>query len=174
MKIRPITINGNLSRLEFNSCQKEEISVIEGGYIITPKGEIIVIKDNDEHRIVFSKYLNSFLELDDNKIYNTFEATKMLCELGCCVYSGIRLEYIKNKLANLDKSMASLTFPSNLNLLTETQSKICIELISKNKSLLGDNEKIHIQYGSFPDNVYTKDEIILILNNNTNKKEFLK
>lgn len=174
MKIRPITINENPSKLEFNSCLKEEISVIEGGYIITPQGEIIVVKDHDEHRIIFSKYLNSFLELDENKIYNTFEATKMLCELGCCVYSGIRLEYIKNKLENLNKSMASLTFPSDLNSLTEIQSKICIELISKNKSLLSNNEKISIQYGSFPDNIYTKDEIVALLNNSINKKEFSK
>lgn len=174
MKVRPLTINENLSKLEFNSCLKEEMSVIEGGYIITPRGEIIVVKDNDEHHIIFSKYLNSFLELETDKLYNTFKATKMLCELGCCVYSGIRLEYAKNKLESLNKSMASLTFPDDIDLLTESQRKICMELISKNRSLFSDNEKIKIQYGGFPDNVYTQNEIIAILNNHTNKKDFIK
>lgn len=171
MLIRPVSINGNLCE-EFESCQEEELSVIEGGYIITPQGEIIVVKDNDEHCIVFSKYLNSFLEVKNEKVYDTFSATKMLCELGCCVYAGIRLEYIKNKLENLEKSMASFTFPNNIEDLTEVQSKICLKLIETNKSRLSSKEKITIQYGSFPDNIYTKEEIEILLNKNIlNKKE---
>lgn len=37
MKIKPININGNLCK-EFNSVDIEDLSVLSGGYIITPNG----------------------------------------------------------------------------------------------------------------------------------------
>lgn len=161
--INPISINGNICK-DFKSCDIEEMSVIAGGYIITPRGEVIVVADEEEHRNVFSDYINTYLELEENKIYDTFTATKILCELGCCVYSGVRLEYIKNKLGNLDKSMGSLTFPADIEVISEEQKLICKHLIETNKSLFGTGEKLSVQYGSFPDNVYSKEEIMILLN----------
>lgn len=169
MLVNPVSINGNKCHC-FKGCNKEEMSVIEGGYIITPTGEIIVVKDKDEHRIVFSNYINAYLENNSDRIYDTLTATKMLCELGCCVYAGIRTEYIRNELENLEKSMGSLTFPNSFEYLTDIQREICLHLISTNKSILGNHEKIFIQYGALPDNVYSKEEIIDKLTINYQKR----
>lgn len=169
MLVRPISINGNPCK-EFNARSKEEISVIAGGYIITPVGEIIEVRDSDEHRKIFSSYINSYLEKKDNEIYDTLTATKILCELGCCVYAGIRLEYIKNKLDRLENCLGSLTFPSDIENITPIQKEICLSLIETNKSIFGNKEKIMIQYGSFPDNVYSKDQALSILNQKKDEK----
>ena len=152
MKTKIMTINNKLSEKEFNSCELEEISVIIGGYIITPRGEIIIV-DEEEHCNVFSDYINEYLEQkSSSKTYDTYEATKILCEIGCCVYAGIRYkEYISNKNEGYIDNMGSLTFPKDITTLSEFQKEACSMLISKNKSLLGNREKIYIQYGSFPD-----------------------
>lgn len=86
-------------------------------------------------------------------------------------YSGVRLEYIKNKLGGLDNTMGSLTFPNDIDNITENQKEICLHLISTNKSIIGNNEKIYIQYGSFPDNVYSKEQVVSMLQSNIDKKE---
>ena len=109
MKIRPLTINGN-QREEFESCDISDLSVIAGGYVITPFGEIIVVKDDDKHCEVFTKLINNYLENEIDMKYNTLTSTKMLCEIGCCVYAGVRLEYIKNKLENLSNCVAICTY----------------------------------------------------------------
>lgn len=80
MKIKPISINGNLCK-EFNSVDIEDLSVLSGGYIITPNGEIILVKDTDQHQVIFSDYINAYLENNDYIKYNTLTATKMLCEI---------------------------------------------------------------------------------------------
>ena len=165
MKIKPISINGNLCK-EFNSTEIEDLSVLSGGYIITPNGEIILVKDTDQHQVIFSDYINAYLENNDYIKYNTLTATKMLCEIGCCVYAGVRLEYIKNKLEKMTQSMASLTFPNDPSDLTDSQKQIIKTLLKTNKSLFGSSEKILIQYGSFPDNVYNIEEVNVFLNSN--------
>lgn len=169
MIIKPVSINGNLCR-DFNSIEVENLSVLSGGYIITPNGEIILVKDTDQHQMIFSDYINAYLENKEYIKYNTLMATKILCELGCCVYAGIRLEYFKNKLEKMNESMASLTFPNNPNSITESQKIIIKKLLKSNKSLFGSSEKIPIQYGSFPDNIYNNEEIHSLLNNSNNNK----
>lgn len=169
MTVRPLSINQNPC-CEFPTNAMEELSVMAGGYIITPLWEIILVGDNEYHCDVFSKYINSYLEKEEEIKYNTLTATKILCELGCCVYAGVRLEYIKNKKEKLENSMASLTIPDNYELLTNIQKEICLQLLNTNKSLFGDKEKIYIQYGSFPDNVYTKEEMMKILKNTNEKR----
>lgn len=165
MKIKPISINGNLCK-EFNSVDIEDLSVLSGGYIITPNGEIILVKDTDQHQVIFSDYINAYLENNDYIKYNTLTATKMLCEIGCCVYAGVRLEYFKNKLEKMTQSMASLTFPNDPSELTDRQKQIIKALLKTNKSLFGSSEKILIQYGSFHDNVYNIEEVNVFLNSN--------
>lgn len=66
--------------------------------------------------------------------------------------------------------MASLTIPDNYELLTDIQKEICLQLLNTNKSLFGDKEKIYIQYGSFPDTVYTEEEVTEILKNTNEKR----
>lgn len=158
----PKNINGN-ENLEFDGDSIENLSVLAGGYIITPLGEIILVKDTDEHRIIFSKYINYYLDNGSNTLYNTLISTKMLCDLGCCIYAGVRLEYSKNMLEQLSDCMGSLTFPKDLDSLTSIQKEICLKLIESNKSIVSGSEKIFVQYGSFPDNIYTKEEIVNIL-----------
>lgn len=171
MNIKPISIKGNLCR-EFRSKSIEEISVIEGGYIFTPRGEIILVGEDEEHCNVFSDYINSHLENASPKIYDTLVATKILCELGCCVYAGVRYkEYIGSALGDSKLDLCSLTFPDELSNITEMQKNICLKLISTNKSVLGDREKVYIQYGSFPDIVYDKDEVIKILESKQKQKD---
>lgn len=116
MKIRPISKNQRECK-EYPSCLPEEMSVLSGGYVITTCGEIIVVEDNQEHKDVFSSYINDYLETKQSNVYEIYLATKLLCELGCIVYTGVRLEYIKNKLGGLDSSMGSLIFPIEIAML---------------------------------------------------------
>ena len=169
MTVRPVSINQNQC-CEFPTNAMEELSVMAGGYIITPLGEIILVYDKENHCNVFSKYINEYLESKENIQYDTLSATKILCELGCCVYAGIRLEYIKNKLGNLDKTLVTLTIPNNSENLTDIQKTICTKLIESNKSRISGRKIFDIQYGSFPDTVYTEEEVTEILKNTNEKR----
>lgn len=172
MKIKPITINGNESTLSFQSCQIDEVTILVGGYIITSRGEIIVVDETDEHCNVFSAYINEYLEQKDLKTYDTGTAIKILCELGCCVYSGIRYkEYISSKTGNLDDEALTLAFPKEIEEITLEQKEICKKIIESNKSLLGNREKFYMAYESFPGVVYTKEQILSILNSKKQVKE---
>lgn len=159
MKIKPLTINKN-QKAEFESCDINDLSVLAGGYVITPLGEIIVVKDNDKHCDVFTKLINNYLENETATKYNTLTSTRMLCEMGCCVYAGVRLEYIKNRLESLSNCIASLTFPSQLSNLTSVQREICTKLLESNVSPVTKKPIIYIQFGSFPDNVFTEEVIL--------------
>lgn len=171
MTIKIITINGNESTLSFQSCQADEVTVLVGGYIITPRGEVIVVDEADEHCNVFSAYINEYLEQKEIKMYDTATALKILCELGCCVYSGIRYkEYISSKTGNYDDDALTLAFPKEIEEITSTQKEICKRIIESNKSLLGNREKFYMTYESFPGNVYTKEQILAILNKQVKEK----
>lgn len=172
MKIKPITINGNESTLSFQSCQTDGVTVLVGGYIITPRGEIIVVDESAEHCNVFSAYINEYLEQQDLKIYDTGTAIKILCELGCCVYSRIRYkEYISSRTGNLDDEALTLAFPKEIEEITLNQKEICKKIIESNKSLLGDREKFYMAYESFPGIVYIKEQILSILNSKQKVRE---
>lgn len=171
MKIRPITINGNLSPVEFKSCTIDELTILIGGYIITPRGEIIVVDETEEHCNVFSDYINIYLEQSPFKTYDTATATKILCEIGCCVYAGIRYrEYIANKTESFDNEAISLNFPQEINKITSIQKEACKKIIASNTSIFGDREKIFMNYGGYPDTVYTKDQILKILTESSKKE----
>lgn len=169
MIINPTSINGKKCK-NFNGCNIEDLSVLAGGYIITPYGEVILVGDNETHQQVFSDYINEYLENSQYTVFNTLNATKILCELGCCVYAGVRLEYFKNKSNKISQGIASLTFPNNLSDLTNNQKQIITALLETNKSVFSPNEKITIQYGSFPDNIYSIEEVKAILSINKNKE----
>ena len=81
-----------------------------------------------------------------------------------------RLEYIKNKLGNLDKTLVTLTIPNNSENLTDIQKTICTKLIESNKSRISGRKIFDIQYGSFPDTVYTEEEVTEILKNTNEKR----
>lgn len=176
MKVRPITINGNESLIEFNSCKLDEITVITGGYIITPSGEIIIVDEKDEHCNVFSAYINMYLEeKESSKTYDTSTAMKILCNIGCCVYSGIRYhEYISSKTETFDNEAITLAFPQQIEEITPIQKEICKKLIESNKSVLGNREKTYMAYESYPDIVYTKEQVMSILNKSKPKEKGLK
>ena len=169
MIINPTSINGKKCK-NFNGCNIEDLSVLAGGYIITPYGEVNLVGDNETHQQVFSDYINEYLENSQYTVFNTLNATKILCELGCCVYAGVRLEYFKNKSSKISQGIASLTFPNNLSDLTNNQKQIITALLETNKSVFSPNEKITIQYGSFPDNIYSIEEVKSILSINKNKE----
>lgn len=162
--VNPTTINGNKSYVGFKSCSMDEITVITGGYIITPRKEIIVIDETEEHCNVFSTYINIYLEKDLSQIYDISTAIRILCELGCCVYSGIRYrEYVDRKSENYNDDAITLFFPENIKNITSYQKEVCKKIINSNKSLLGDREKIYMAYESYPNKTYTKEQILNIL-----------
>ena len=176
MKIKPITINNRESIVEFNSCTLDELTVIIEGYIITPRGEIIIVDEKDEHCNVFSDYINIYFEeYESVKMYDTLTAMKILCSLGCCIYSGIRYhEYISGKTENFDNEALTLAFPQDIEEITQIQKEICKKIIESNKSVLGNREKIYMTYESYPDTVYTKQQILSILNKTDSKEKDIK
>ena len=74
MIINPTSINGKKCK-NFNGCNIEDLSVLAGGYIITPYGEVILVGDNETHQQVFSDYINEYLENSQYTVFNTLNAT---------------------------------------------------------------------------------------------------
>lgn len=77
-------------KFEYEVVEKEYVDVLAAGYIITPEGEFIEVKDDNSHGDVFSKYLAKYLKESVVKYYETIKATGKLISLNHIVYLGIK------------------------------------------------------------------------------------
>lgn len=151
------TLNNNILDMEYTL---DNVSVISGGYIIRPDGKMVIVKDNTNHETAFSEYINKYLEKDNIKIHNTIEAVKILTDLKHCIYTGIRLEYIKNMYQNLDKIAGVFIFPKDICSLPEKQKISCRKIIESNKKIYKDEEIITVFYETINGFNFTKEDII--------------
>lgn len=150
------TLNNKILDMEYTL---DNVSVISGGYIIRPDGKMVIVKDNTNHETAFSEYINKYLEKDNIKIHNTIEAVKILTDLKHCIYTGIRMEYIKNMYQNIDKIAGSFIFPEDIYSLSKEQKTSCRKIIESNKKRYKNEEIITVFYETINGNNFTKEEI---------------
>ena len=163
------TINGNT--FEFRTEEKDFVSVLTGGYIITKDGKFIDVKDAENHSDIFTSYLRKYLEDDNHNIVDTLIGSKELTSLNHIVYLVVKESDIKESYGLGSGTSADdvvLLFPSNSEEITKEAAESCLHLISTNKSIFGNYEKVHINYHNFDVPYDIKDEIVPILQEKVN------
>ena len=150
------SINGN--EFEFRVEEKDNVSVLSGGYIITPSGDFVNVLDNEDHSDVFSCYLGLYLENPQRQAEDTIHALRSLTKLNHICYTGIKLgdNYIEG---NNEKGYALLVLPSDISGLTLEQKKSCLDFFRTNKSIFGNYEKVELQIRDFDGMCYTQAEL---------------
>ena len=71
--------------------EKEDVSVLEGGYLITKDGQFIPVKDGQNHEEVFNEYLNKYECRETSVHYDTAKAFTILVNDGNIVYMGRKM-----------------------------------------------------------------------------------
>ena len=84
-------INKNGGTFTMPIVEKEDVSVLEGGYLITKDGQFIPVKDGQDHDIVFSEYLNKYECRETPVHYDTAKAFTILVNDGNIVYIGKKM-----------------------------------------------------------------------------------
>ena len=81
-------INKNGGTFTMPIVEKEDVSVLEGGYLITKDGQFIPVKDGQDHDKVFNEYLNKYECRETPVHYDTPKAFTILVNDGNIVYMG--------------------------------------------------------------------------------------
>lgn len=140
------SINGR--DFSFEITDEDSISVLDGGYIITPDGKFINIADKESHEDIFNVYLNKYLCNNIYINYELFKAISELTEYNHTIYFGIKTSDINNIYSQNgnNNGFGVFIFPRKIELLTNASKKACIKLISTNKSIFGNYEKIELHF----------------------------
>lgn len=83
-----VFINKNGDKFKMTTAKDFEISVLEGGYLITKDGQFIPVKDDQDHSDIFSQYINKFYGATQPRHYETTEAIVTVVNDGNIVYMG--------------------------------------------------------------------------------------
>lgn len=109
----------------------KDVSVLEGGFIITPKGQFLPVHDFQEHDDVFSMYINYYTGNPTSaQQWGSSECTRILNDLGHIVYFGVKKRYISEivtgnetqnylkdeKISSMAKGYGVLSFPYDENI----------------------------------------------------------
>lgn len=148
----------------------DSVSVLVGGYIISPDGKIVLIGDCEDHDIVMSNYISVLL----NQEYRYFDISKciiLLNQLHHVVYIGMKMKdmsIVYNKgVGTFDSGFGVFSIPDKIENISNIQLQICKNIIQSNQSLWGNCEKISLQYGNMENELYyTSEEFQQILNSN--------
>lgn len=84
-------INKNGGTFTMPIVEKEDVSVLEGGYLITKDGQFIPVKDGQDHDKVFNEYLNKYECRETPVHYDTAKAFTILVNDGNIVYMGRKM-----------------------------------------------------------------------------------
>lgn len=163
------SINGN--KFLFRTQKSETISVLSAGYIITPDGHFVNVKDHEDHGDIFSQYLSKYLE--EYISLQSMEAATRLTELDHIVYYGIKvndMKYIYGNQRSSTSGFGVLIFPNDLTHVSVEQKKACIDLIETNKSIFGYGERIELKFHQIIQEKEIKKETILKFLENKNKQ----
>ena len=136
------------------ATKEDYISTMAGGYIIRPDGLCVEVPDNSDHADISSQYIYRYLEIE-YKYYQSTEAIRILTKepFNCVVYNGVKAQDSKEiygKGNNYGSSNANgygiIFLPLNAEMSTD-QKEMCQKLLSSNKSLFGNHEKIDLTIG---------------------------
>ncbi len=143
------------NKFKMSGATKDDyISTMAGGYIIRPDGLCVVVPDNSDHADISSQYIYQFLEID-YKYYQSTEAIQILTKepFNCVVYNGVKAQDSKeiygknNKYGSSNSSGYGIIFLPLEHEMTNDQKEICQKLLSSNKSLFGNHEKLDLTIG---------------------------
>ena len=84
-------INKNGGTFTMPIVEKEDVSVLEGGYLITKDGQFIPVKDGQDHDKVFNEYLNKYECRETPVHYDTAKAFTILVNDGNIIYMGRKM-----------------------------------------------------------------------------------
>ncbi len=155
----------------------EDVSILEGGYIITPDGKFIKVLDGQDHDSVFSLYINNYLgKPGSNELYGSAECSKILNNFNHIVYYGIKVGYLQainnpkyevlnylkeESIAKMSRGLGVLSFPKNED-ITNEQRLSCHKLLFTNlKSIQNTYKKIvDVSYGNIEINrTYNSEQL---------------
>lgn len=152
------SIHGN--EFSMKTRLKEYLSVLDGGYIITPEGKIVLVDDGEDHSDIFSQFIANYLDRK-YECFQSIEACIFLNQYEMCAYYGIKEEDAKKSQGG---GYGVFSFPKNLDDITCEQAEIIKRIISTNVSIFGNREILSLQFGTFENGAkYTKEEIVEIL-----------
>lgn len=141
-------INGEEFEFEVLDTSGGGVSVLDPGYAITPDGNFIPVAKNEDHNIVFSNYINKYLDKKVAEVYQSTESMLALVQINHIVYYGLRMSdlgTIYNNGGNIE-GLGLLILPENYQ---ETMSKEQREsvkiLLDSNKSIFGGREKMKVE-----------------------------
>lgn len=142
----------------FRVEEKSDISVLCGGYAITPDDEFVNVLDNEDHSSVFSSYLRSYMEDVYRKEEDSVHSFISLTKLNHIVYAGVKLkDHITE--GNFNQGYALLLLPDDLSVLTDAQKQSCLALFATNKSIFGNYKKVELQIHDFNGSDYIEEEL---------------
>ncbi len=152
------TITGK--KFAFRTADKENISVLCPGYIITPTGEFVDIKNEEDHSSIFTDYLRKYPEDDGFAYMDTYRGARRLAELNHIIYLGVKTEDVHDLLTatNRTTDIGMIILPSDFEDISPIQAQSCLDLIQTNKSLFGNYEKINLSFYSNDNTNYTLNE----------------
>ena len=84
-------INKNGGTFTMPIVEKEDVSVLEGGYLITKDGQFIPVKDGQDHDKEFNEYLNKYECRETPVHYDTAKAFTILVNDGIIVHMGRKM-----------------------------------------------------------------------------------
>lgn len=156
------------------------VSVLEGGYIITPDGLFVTVKDAENHSEIFSDYLSKYLNTP-YQLYQSLEASMKLNQINHIAYFGVKTSdmktmYGREHFYKSDGSKTpvegfSLMYLPPLEMITDAQKSACLKLLETNHSRFRPEERLlDLQFGSAINNVeYSEEEIMNFLNTTKRK-----
>lgn len=155
----------------------EDVSILEGGYIITPDGKFIKVLDDQDHDSVFSLYINNYLgKPDSHELYGSAECSKILNNFGHIVYYGVKVGYLQainnpkyevlnylneDSIARMSRGLGVLSFPKDEDISNE-QRLCCHKLLFTNLKPVKNTYKkiVDVSYGNIEINrVYNSDQM---------------
>lgn len=164
---------------KFRIEERAYISVLEAGYAITPDGEFIPVKDSEDHRDIYSVYLDHYLGDENRYLVNeileipkdvnvklsleSMEAMTVLTKLNHIVYFGVKISDVKTILNNGNNDgFGVLILPDNYeSSLTEEQKQSLLDLLATNRSIFGGGKKIEVQIHQIKNDLkITDDELV--------------
>lgn len=154
---------------KFRVEPREYISVLVGGYIITPEGEFILVKDNENHSDIFTDYIYKYLgeenlhvineileipsDIERSSSLDVLECSKILLSLGNIIYFGLKPEdAISACKQGGNVGYCIITLPDNYKeIITPLQREAILDLMATNRSIFGNYEKVSLHVYKFSD-----------------------
>ena len=144
-------VSGLYSNKFLFNVEDSGVSSLSPGYIIRPDGITVKVENHEDHDDVFSRYINSYINNDEETKYFVGKAITMLTnEYGHIIYYGIKTSDAMDIYTNQGNTNGYAFFfiPDDINSITEEQVNVINEIMSSNYSTISQQEILPIKYQS--------------------------